>query len=66
MTYLLGISGWRKSSRSVNTGCIEFTVAGEDVMLRDSKDPTGPVLRFSPMQWRIFLEAVKQPAEGFK
>ena len=36
---------WRKSTRSSNTSdCVEVTFAGPAVGLRDSKNPTGPIL----------------------
>ncbi|GIG89150.1 DUF397 domain-containing protein [Plantactinospora endophytica] len=49
---------WRKSSRSnANAGnCVE--VAGNlpgVVGVRDSKDPSGPVLTFAPAAWRSFV-----------
>ncbi|MFG3641846.1 DUF397 domain-containing protein [Micromonospora sp. NPDC047762] len=49
---------WRKSSRSNGSGgaCVE--VAGNLpglVGVRDSKDPTGPVLVFAPDTWRAFV-----------
>jgi hypothetical protein len=48
---------WRKSSLSLANGnCVE--VAGPvpgGVGVRDSTDPGGPVLRFSPDEWRAFL-----------
>ena len=28
------------------------------VLLRDSKDPAGPVLRFTATEWRVFLRGV--------
>ncbi|MFK3982018.1 DUF397 domain-containing protein [Micromonospora sp. NPDC050397] len=54
---------WVKSSRSTNNGdCVECAVlpasaaapAGS-VAVRDSKDPTGPVLLFSRSAWSAFL-----------
>ncbi|MDG4788495.1 DUF397 domain-containing protein [Micromonospora sp. WMMD1102] len=55
---------WRRSSRSNGTGgnCVE--VAGNlpgVVGVRDSKDPAGPVLRFDPYAWRVFVGAVPPP-----
>jgi uncharacterized protein DUF397 len=29
------------------------------IMLRDSKDPTGPVLAYTPEEWGAFIEGVK-------
>jgi hypothetical protein len=52
---------WRKSSRSNGHGgdCVE--VAGNlpgVVGVRDSKDPSGPALIFSPTAWRAFVAAL--------
>lgn len=49
---------WRKATRSGTSGgnCVE--VAGNlpgAVAVRDSKDPAGPVLSFSPAAWRSFV-----------
>ena len=49
---------WRKSTRSNTNGgaCVE--VAGNlpgVVGVRDSKDPSGPVLLFGPQAWREFI-----------
>jgi hypothetical protein len=52
---------WRKASYS-NGGanaCIE--VANTDtVLVRDTTDRTGPVLRFSPAAWQRFAGQVKR------
>jgi uncharacterized protein DUF397 len=51
---------WRKSSYSGNGGgeCVE--VANSDrVLVRDSKDQTGPVLGFTAEAWTVFIEAFK-------
>ncbi|GAA2717778.1 DUF397 domain-containing protein [Micromonospora olivasterospora] len=48
---------WRTSTRSHDTGnCVE--VAGNVpgvVLVRDSKDRSGPVLTFRPDSWRRFV-----------
>ncbi len=51
---------WIKSSRSGDNGnCVEVAFLGEGrVALRDSKDPHGPVLRFTPGEWSAFVEGV--------
>ncbi|GAA2714801.1 DUF397 domain-containing protein [Actinoplanes palleronii] len=53
---------WRKSTRSDANGgnCVE--VAGNlpgIVAVRDSKDPGGPALTFTPGEWAAFLAGVK-------
>lgn len=48
---------WRKSSRSgSNSGaCVEVATLPDRVLVRDSKDPDGPVLTFTPGEWRAFV-----------
>jgi hypothetical protein len=49
------VAGWRKAVRSADTGnCVEAGHGPGVVAVRDSKDPAGPVLVFSPAQWRAF------------
>lgn len=53
---------WRKSSRSNGLGgdCVEVADNLPGVVgVRDSKDPHGPVLTFTPAAWRSFLEYAK-------
>ncbi|MEH0985854.1 DUF397 domain-containing protein [Micromonospora sp. CPCC 205556] len=52
---------WRKSTRSNNGGeCVEVADNLPGIVgLRDSKDPTGPVLTFSPAAWATFVLAAK-------
>ncbi|GAB7049955.1 DUF397 domain-containing protein [Catenuloplanes indicus JCM 9534] len=51
---------WRKSSRSGANQCIEVADnLGAVVAVRDSKDPAGPVLAFSPGSWRAFTTGLK-------
>ena len=50
---------WRKSSRSAIAGeCVEARLSAGMVEVRDSKDPTGPVLRVDPLAWADFTGAI--------
>ncbi|GAB1694074.1 DUF397 domain-containing protein [Krasilnikovia sp. M28-CT-15] len=47
---------WRTSTRSGTEGnCVEVRLDGETIVVRDSKDRSGPVLRFTDAEWRAFL-----------
>jgi hypothetical protein len=54
---------WRKSTYSSNGGgeCVEISSA-DRVLVRDTQDRCGPVLRFSPAAWRKFADQVKTGA----
>lgn len=52
---------WRKSRRSGESGqCVEVANLDNAVGVRDSKDPTGPVLVFTPAEWRAFMDGAKR------
>ncbi|MEU7171560.1 MULTISPECIES: DUF397 domain-containing protein [Micromonospora] len=50
---------WRKSSHSDDGNCVEVASTHEPVLVRDSKNSVGPVLRFTPERWHAFTEAVR-------
>ena len=51
---------WVTSSYSSSGNCVEVADHDHRVMVRDTKDRIGSVLRFSPAAWRRFAEQVKQ------
>jgi hypothetical protein len=56
----LSCAQWRTSSRSGGNGaCVEIADTGHFVAVRDSKDRSGPVLIFTPGEWRSFASGVK-------
>jgi hypothetical protein len=60
-----GIDRWRKSSYSGNGGeCVEVADPGNRVLVRDTKDRAGTMLRFSPAAWRRFAEQVKRSLQS--
>ncbi|MFD0883588.1 DUF397 domain-containing protein [Streptosporangium algeriense] len=60
----LSVAQFRKSSLS-NSGdaCVEVaTNIPGLVAVRDSKDPSGPALAFTPAQWRSFIGRIRTSA----
>jgi hypothetical protein len=55
----LGKAAWRKATRSNGqNACVEIADLGEHVGVRDSKDPTGPVLVVSRAQFAAFVASL--------
>ena len=55
-------ASWRKSSYSPNgvlSDCVEARADGGSVLVRDSKNPDGPVLEFTPVEWEAFLAGAR-------
>ncbi|MEH1054287.1 DUF397 domain-containing protein [Micromonospora sp. CPCC 206171] len=53
---------WRKSTRSQTSNCVEVAPLGAGpavIALRDSKDPSGPVLLFNRAGWLGFVGGAK-------
>lgn len=46
---------WRMSRATGVGTCVEVAVTGRDVLVRDSKDRSGPVISFAPAAWRAFV-----------
>ncbi len=52
---------WHKSTRSGTQGnCVEVAyLSGDRIGVRDSKNPDGPVLTFTPAEWEAFVAGAK-------
>ncbi|MGY4102836.1 DUF397 domain-containing protein [Nocardia sp. R16R-3T] len=60
MTVNLDGGGWFKSSHSTATGeCVEVAFLTDGMVgIRDSKNPGGPALVFTPREWDSFTAGV--------
>jgi hypothetical protein len=60
---MIDLSGavWRKSTRSNAGGdCVEVAQLPDGGRaVRDSKNPTGPILRFTAKEWATFIGGTK-------
>jgi hypothetical protein len=50
---------WQKSSLSSIGNCVEVAADHGEVLLRDSKDPSGPWMRYTAAEWDAFLCGAK-------
>jgi hypothetical protein len=56
---------WRKASASGNGNCVEVAANLPGVVaVRDSKDPAGPALTFTPAARRSFTARLRQEGTG--
>jgi len=57
---------WKKSSRTYGNGnCVEVAArSGDHVNIRDSKNPEGAMLRFTPTEWTAFLAGLRDDGLG--
>jgi hypothetical protein len=55
----LSAAVWRKSTLSGANGRVEVALVAGRLAVRDSKDPQGPVLLFTPDEWRAFVGGVR-------
>lgn len=52
---------WTKSTKSSPNcdNCVEVAFVGEAVAVRDSKNPNGPALLFTPGEWDAFVDGAR-------
>ena len=52
---------WLKARSSTANGhCIEIASATGNIAIRDSKDPNGPILVYTPAEFRAFLDGAQK------
>lgn len=57
---------WRTSRASNSGGCIEVADCDRSVLVRDSKDRSGPVLQLPGLAWSAFLVRARSREEGLR
>lgn len=50
---------WERSGRCEGGSCVEAAGFEDDIVVRDSKDPHGPFLRFTRSEWDAFISGVQ-------
>jgi hypothetical protein len=54
-------SVWRKARRSISNGeCVEVAAARHEVLVRDSKNPSGATLGYPAGSWLTFVSSAKR------
>lgn len=54
----LASADWRTSTLSGGNGCVEAAFLADKVVIRDSKDRSGPRLFFTHHEWSAFIGGV--------
>jgi hypothetical protein len=56
----LGGLSWIKAKLSNHNGaCVEIASTPDKIAIRDSKDPGGPILVYTPIEFRAFLDGAR-------
>jgi len=57
---------WRKSSACYPSECVEVAVRGNWILIRDSSDSAGVLLRFSCQGWQMFVIGIRFHADNLE
>jgi hypothetical protein len=50
---------WRKASFCASGECVEVAQQNGMIVVRDSKEPSGWKLNYTPEEWRTFVRGIK-------
>jgi len=51
---------WRTALNCNGGACIQVAASGQAVLIGNSREPSGPVLAYTPEEWREFVIGVKE------
>lgn len=51
---------WQVARLCHSGNCIRVAADDNAILIGDSKDPEGPVLRYSREEWSVFVEGIRQ------
>lgn len=54
----MGNSAWTKSTRCDTGACVEVAAIDDQIAIRASTDPNGPILRFTKAEWGAFVGGI--------
>jgi len=57
---------WRRSGFCGSSACVEVATIADSFLVRDSKNPEGPVLSFDRTQWGAFMASMKTGSFDFQ
>jgi len=57
---------WRRSSFCANGECVEVARLDDMIVMRDSKDPNGHMLRYTTEEFRFLVRKIKAGDYDFK
>lgn len=52
-------AAWRKASFCASGQCVEVTEQNGMIIMRDSKEPHGGMLRYTIEEWQSFVRGIK-------
>jgi hypothetical protein len=54
-----GLAWLKAQSSGANGACVEIAKAVGNIAIRDSKDPDGPILVYTPTEFKAFLSGAQ-------
>jgi hypothetical protein len=56
---LVGLS-WHMTHAGNGEACVRVASQGDNIIIGDSKHPNGPVLTYSSVEWKMFVEGIRK------